>query len=139
MEYKRYGSDIVVRLDPGEELTDQLKEVVEKEKIGGGWLNGMGSSSELETMVYDVDEKKFYKKQCFQPAEIVDMMGVISRKDDISYLDIHIIASALDGTVIGGHLNYARTASSMIVLLHPLEGELGRKYNAQTGLTFIKF
>ena len=57
MEYKRFGSKIVVRMDMGEEILEQLKGVALKENIKLCSVSALGATNDFTVGVYDVDKK----------------------------------------------------------------------------------
>ena len=48
MEYKRFGQKIILRLNPGEEVTECIREVCRTEKVALGEVSGLGAACEME-------------------------------------------------------------------------------------------
>ena len=48
MEYKRFGQKIILRLNPGEEVTECIREVCRTEKVALGEVSGLGAACEVE-------------------------------------------------------------------------------------------
>ena len=44
MEYKRFGQKIILRLNPGEEVTECIREVCRTEKVALGEVSGLGAA-----------------------------------------------------------------------------------------------
>ena len=57
MEYKRFGQKILLRLNPGEEVAECIREVCRTEKVALGEVSGLGAASEAELGVFDTTEK----------------------------------------------------------------------------------
>ena len=53
MEYRKYGSDYVVRMDKGEEILACVEEVCRKEQIRLGSLSGLGAVGAVDLGVFD--------------------------------------------------------------------------------------
>lgn len=53
MEYKRFGQKILLRLNPGEEVAECIREVCRTEKVALGEVSGLGAASEAELGVFD--------------------------------------------------------------------------------------
>ena len=60
MEYKRFGNKIVARIDRGEEILEQIKEIATKENIKLANINALGATNEFTIGVYNIEEKKYY-------------------------------------------------------------------------------
>ena len=60
MEYKRFGNKIVARIDRGEEILEQIKEIATKENIKLANINALGATNEFTVGVYNIEEKKYY-------------------------------------------------------------------------------
>lgn len=58
MEYKRFGSRIVVRIDKGEEILEQIKELALKENIKLASISGLGAVHDVTVGVFKTKEKK---------------------------------------------------------------------------------
>ena len=57
MEYRRFGSDIVARMDKGEEILAQIKEIALKESIKLASVTALGATNDFTVGVYKIDEK----------------------------------------------------------------------------------
>ena len=60
MEYKRFNNVIVARLNKGEEVLEQIKEISLKENIKLANVNALGATNDFTVGVYNIDEKKYY-------------------------------------------------------------------------------
>ena len=59
MEYKRFNNDIIVRIDKGEEIITELRNVAVKENVLLASVNGLGATNDFTVGVYDLDKKAF--------------------------------------------------------------------------------
>ncbi|WP_312354340.1 PCC domain-containing protein, partial [Aminipila sp.] len=57
MEYKRFKSTIVVRMDKGEEILEKIKEIAVKEDIRLAAINALGAVGEFTAGVLNTKEK----------------------------------------------------------------------------------
>ena len=57
MDYRRFKDTIYLRLDPGEEIIEQIEKVAKKEKIHLAQINGLGALNDFTTGVL-IPQKK---------------------------------------------------------------------------------
>ena len=63
MEYQGFGSHVIVRMDPGEELLEQLAAVAEMEQIRLAAVSGLGAVNDFTVGVYQTDEKQYLSRR----------------------------------------------------------------------------
>ena len=59
MEYRRFGNDIAVRLDRGEEVLDRLKKVCLAEGVKVASVSAIGATDDFTVGVLDVKAHKY--------------------------------------------------------------------------------
>ena len=140
MEYRKYGSDYVVRMDKGEEVLACVEEVCRKEQIRLGSLSGLGAVGAVDLGVFDTKEFR-YRTESYQGVfEIASCTGNISTMDGNTYLHVHaVIANSAKGEVHGGHLSRGVISLTGEFVLHAIDGEVDRKYSPEVGLNLIRF
>ena len=134
MKYKRFGEDIVARLEVGEEVITSLREIAEREGVTFAEVSGIGAADDIAVSVYDVKTKKYFDNEFCEPMEITSLLGTVSEKDGEPYIHIHATAGRADGTVIGGHLKRAVISATCELVLHTVYGRVPRFYDERTGL-----
>ena len=139
MQYKRFGDKIFVRLDPNEEILQQLSIIAEKEKISLGHVSGLGAVNSFTTGVFDVQKKEYYSKNTTGKYEITSLTGTITEKDNKPYLHLHMSAGNEAGTVVGGHLNRAVVSATAEVVIDIAAGRIDRKFSEEIGLNLFDF
>ena len=107
MEYSRFGNTIYLRLDPKEEILEEIGKVAEKENIRLAQVTGLGAINDFTAGVYNTVTKEYHSIQFQEAYEIVSLTGTVTRKDGEVYLHLHIAAGDEEGHVHGGHLNRA--------------------------------
>lgn len=63
MEYRKFNSTVFIRMDPGEEVLEQLMDVCVKEKIHLAKVEALGAVSRFTVGLYDVNEKKYHSNE----------------------------------------------------------------------------
>ena len=139
MEYKRFGQQIVVRLDRGEEILEQLAVVAEKEKIQLASISALGATDDFTLGVFNVAEKKYYKNHFTFPAEITALVGSLSTMDGKCYAHLHLTAADATGKAYGGHLNEARISATCEMIITLIDGHVGRSFSQEIGIPLFDF
>lgn len=137
MKYKRFGEDIVVRLEAGEEVLAALAELAEREGVTFAAVNGIGAVDEFLVSVFDVGTKKYSDNAFREPLEIVGMSGTVAEQNGKPYLHLHASAGRADGSVVGGHLKRAVVSATCEIVLHTVYGRITRFFDADTGLNLM--
>lgn len=138
MEYKRFGEEIVLRVDKGEEILTAILEVADKEDIKFAGVTGIGASNFFEVGVLNLEAKKFVSQTYEGTYEIVSLNGNLSRKDGKAYLHLHA-NFASSNNVVGGHLTKAFVSATAEINIHIINGEVKRKYDENLGINLYKF
>ncbi|HBD87286.1 MAG TPA: DNA-binding protein [Clostridiales bacterium] len=141
MEYKIFGNQIVVRLDPGDELVKSVLALAEKENIRLASVTAIGASDDVTLGIFDVKTKR-YGSVRYHTAdyELASVCGNLSRKDGEPYLHLHaVIGNSLRGECHGGHLNAAVISATGEIFISVAEGEAGRRFCDEVGLNLLTF
>ena len=139
MEYKRFGESIIVRLDRGDEIVEQVLAIAKQEKIHLAEISALGAVDEFTAGVFRLSEKKFQPNHFKGEFEIVSLTGTLSEKDGEPYCHLHMSAGDKDGHVFGGHLARARISATGEMVIRLIDGQVGRRFNEEIGLNLIEF
>ena len=114
MEYRKFPQGYVMRLDPGEEIVEQLTALVERENVRLGSVSG--------------------------DYEISALVGNVSRKEGEPYLHLHItIGNPVTGEVHAGHLTSAVISATLELFLQVWDGDVDRRFSDTVGLNLFEF
>lgn len=139
MEYRRFGSDIVARMDKGEEILAQIKEIALKERIKAASVTALGATNDFTVGVYKIDEKKYYANTFQGSFEIVSLTGTINTMDGAFYTHLHMSAGNEKGEVFGGHLNRAVISATCEMVITVIDGRVDRFHSEEIGLNLFQF
>lgn len=141
MEYRKFGSTILARIDRGEEIMEQLEKIARAEQIRLAHINALGAVSEMTVGVYSVEKQSYAKNTFTGDLEIVSLHGTITTKDGAYYPHLHMSAGDESGHVFGGHLNRAVVCGTCEMVITLLDGTVERKLDTEygSGLNIFSF
>lgn len=139
MDYRRFGDTLIVRIDRGEEITEQLRTVAEKEAIRLAAVEALGAVNDFTVGVYNVAEQKYYSNRFQGAYEIVSLTGTISTMDGKFYQHLHMSAGDDKGVVFGGHLNSAMVSATCEMVIRVIDGMVERAKDPEIGLNLFRF
>lgn len=139
MEYRKFGNTIVLRIDRGEEILENLKEVALKEDIKLASISALGATNDFTVGVFKVDEKKYYSNNFIGNFEIVSLVGTINTMNGEFYSHLHMSAGNEKGEVFGGHLNKAIVSATCEMIINIIDGRVDRYFDEDVGLNLFKF
>ena len=139
MDYRRFGKTIIARIDRGEEVLTQLKNIALKEEIKLASVRALGATDDFTVGVFKVDEKKYYANHFTGDFEIVSLTGTISTMNGEYYAHLHMSAGDEQGRVFGGHLNEAIISATCEMVIEVINGQVDRIRDESVGLNLFHF
>mgnify|MGYP003073650633 FL=1 len=139
MIYKVFGDTIVMRLEKGEEIISEITELCKEKAISAGSVSAIGAVDNVILGLYKVKEKKYFSSEYKEEMEMTSLTGNISVKDNEPYLHFHANFGREDGSVVGGHLNKAVISATCEIIIHRINGVIGRNLDDEIGLNVIEF
>ena len=129
MEYRKFDDKIIARIDKGEEILEQVKNIALKENIKLANINALGAVGEFTVGVFKTGEKKYYANEFKGDFEIVSLTGTINTMNGEFYSHLHMSAGDIEGKVFGGHLNKAIVSATCEMIIYVINGEeIGRAH-----------
>lgn len=141
MDYRRFGEDIVLRLDPGDEICASLLDLASREKIALAEVSGIGATDDLDVGVFDLSKMDYNVCHFGGNREITSIVGTLTEKDGQPYQHVHITAAGPGGVVVGGHLKRAVVNITAEIVVRVIPGRVDRKLNTAfriNGMAFIE-
>ncbi len=139
MDYKRLNQNIVLRLDPGEEILGKIKELALKEEITLASVQGIGALNEFTVGLFQIDKKEFIPNHFQGAYEMVSLLGTINTMDGSFYTHLHMSAADEKGHMVGGHLSKAVTSATCEIIITLMDGCVDRSYDENIGLNLFDF
>lgn len=78
MKYKRFGNTVVVRMDKGEEIVEQVKQVALKENIKLAQVSALGATNDFEVGLSITMKMQYLPNHFTGDHEIVSLTGTIN-------------------------------------------------------------
>ncbi len=137
MDYRRFGDTVLVRMDKGEEILEQMQKVAEQENIRLAEVSALGAINDFTVGVFKTDEKKYYSNHFEGAFEITSLTGTISTMDGKYYAHLHMSAGNDKGEVFGGHLNRAIISATCEMVIRVIDGSIDRRFSEEVGLNLF--
>ena len=137
MEFEKFGSHYVLRLDPGEEVKSTLLDFVSREDVRGGYFVAFGGFSRVRLCYFDVDAKQFKSYDVDQQVEVVSLLGNVARANGQPTIHMHAAVSDAQGDTSSGHVAEGTVRPTLEVFLTKFEGEIHREPDPATGLELL--
>lgn len=139
MEYRKFDSTIIARIDKGEEILEKVKEIALKENIKLASISALGAVNDFTVGVFKTDEKKYYSNSFQGYFEITSLNGTINTMNGEFYTHIHMSAGNEKGEVFGGHLNRAVVSATCEMVITIIDGSVDRYFDEEIGLNLFEF
>ena len=139
MDYKRFNNAIVLRVDRGEEILEQLKAVCLKANVKLASVSGIGAINDLTSGVWDVERKEYFSNHFTGVYEVANLVGTITTMNGEYYAHIHISAGDSQGHMVGGHLNRAVVSATCEMVIRVIRGQVDRAFDEGVGLNLLRF
>lgn len=139
MEYRKFQNTLIVRIDKGEEILEQLRRVSEQEHIRLASVSALGAIGDFTVGVFDTAKKRYYGNSFQGLFEIVSLTGTVSTMDGDFYAHLHMSAGNDKGAVFGGHLNRAIVSATCEMVIQVIDGEVDRRFDEEIGLNLFRF
>lgn len=139
MEYRKFGDTYLLRMDPGEEILEQVKKLALAEDIRLATVQALGAVREFTVGVFDTVSKTYHANEFSGPYEIVSLTGTITTMSGDVYCHLHMSAGDAQGHVVGGHLNRAVISATGELVVTAIPGTVDRKFSEEIGLNLFQF
>ncbi len=139
MKTLRKNKMIFIRIDKGEKIIEQLRNICNTFNIQAAQISGIGATSSFCCGVFNVNSKDYKEIKYDGMYEILSINGNISQKDGIPYIHAHICVSDENGNSFGGHLIEATINVTCEITLTIFDGNISRVYNDEIGINELEF
>ena len=138
MKYKKFDNTIIARIDKGEDIVEQVKNIALKENIKLASIQALGAINDFTVGVFKTSEKKYYANEFKGDYKIVSLTGTINTMNGEYYSHMHLSAGNDQGEVFGGHLNKAIVSATCEMVIQIIDGQVDRYFDEEIGLNLLK-
>ena len=140
MEYRKFPQGYVMRLDPGEEIVEQLTALAERENVRLGCVSALGAANDVTIGIFSTGEKQYHSRRYQGDFEISALVGSVTRMEGKPYLHLHItIGNPVTGEVHAGHLTSCTISATLELFLQVWDGQVDRQFSDQVWLNLFRF
>ena len=139
MDYRKFGTTYVMRLDPGDEILEKVLWLAAVENIKLATVTGLGAVDNVTLGIFTPDTKQYKANMFHTDFEIVSLTGTITTQKGRPYAHLHMAVGDLAGRCYGGHLNRAVVSATAEIILNVIPGEVERQPDAKIGLNLMHF
>lgn len=137
MTYKFNGEEYILRFQKGELLVEELLSFAREQSIKSAWLSGLGGLSWAEIGFYNLPSRKYAWRKLDELLELTNLSGNIAIQNSQPILHAHVTVSNSDFMAYGGHLKEALVGGTVELYLRPLDMEIERTEDQDTGLKIL--
>lgn len=134
MQVKIDGKDVLLRLDPGEEMISTLTKWAKENNIPSAIITGLGAARDVKLGYFDLNEGKYIEIPVPRHVEIVSLDGSIAQLNNEPHCHIHVTVSSSGGSTVAGHLFQAVISITAELHLTILREPIKRVVDPATGV-----
>lgn len=138
MNFRRYGNEIVLVPEVGEEIVEAIKTLCDREKIACAKVTGIGGVNRATVGCFSLTENRYMTKTYEETMEMVSLTGNVSKNNGNTHVHLHASFANESCQLVGGHLIEAVVGITAEIFITVFDGELTRKPNDDIkGLTLL--
>ena len=139
MDYRKFGTTYVMRLDPGDEIVEKVLWLAAVENINLATVQGLGAVDNVTLGIYNPETKQYKANMFHTDFEIVSLTGTITTQNGRPYAHLHMAVGDCSGRCYGGHLNRAVVSATVEIVMNVIPGMVERKPDTKIGLNLMHF
>ena len=134
MQYQRFDQTYMLRIDIGEEITESLEKLCEREGIRLAQVSAIGAADHAVIGVYDLREQQYHREELNGFMEIASLAGSVTEKDGKPYIHLHATLADQQHALHGGHVLALRVGATCEMFVRVLAGKVNREKDAELGI-----
>ena len=134
MQYQRFDQIYMLRIDIGEEITESLEKLCEREGIRLAQVSAIGAADHAVIGVYDLREQQYHREELNGFMEIASLAGSVTEKDGKPYIHLHATLADQQHALHGGHVIALRVGATCEMFVRVLAGKVNREKDGELGI-----
>jgi len=134
MQVRQDGKDVLMRLDPGEEMVGTLKNWALDNGVPSATITGLGAVADVSLGYFDLTNREYIEIPVPREVEIVSLDGSLASMDGEPHVHIHVVVSSSGGSCVAGHLFRATISITAELHLTILQKPIKRLRCPKTGV-----
>ena len=134
MQYQRFDQTYMLRIDIGEEITESLEKLCEREGIRLAQVSAIGAADHAVIGVYDLREQQYHREELDGFMEITSLAGSVTEKDGKPYIHLHATLADQQHALHGGHVIALRVGATCEMFVRVLAGKVNREKDGELGI-----
>ena len=139
MDYRKFGSTYMLRIDVGEEIIESLKAVCAREGVRLAQVSAIGAADRASVGVYDLAEKQYHREDLEGFMEIANLSGSVTEMNGEPYIHLHATLADQRNILHGGHVISMRVGATCEMFVQVLDGSVTREKDESLGINLWKF
>jgi len=139
MEFRRFGTAYVLRLDKGEEIVETLKSFCRANSIKLASISGIGAVSPVTLGLFETGPKRYVADTLSGDFELSALSGNVTTMNGDVYVHLHAAVSDLQHQTYGGHLSSAVVSATVELIVMNIDGTVDRAFSEEIGLNLLRF
>jgi predicted DNA-binding protein with PD1-like motif len=137
MNYKVDGQTIILVLEQGEDIVEQVTAIAQQQNGKFGTVSGIGACQGVELNFYNLETQTYEKREVKEPLELISLLGNISHVDDKPFAHLHATFGTNQYQTLSGHLTKAIVSATAEIVITMTEVDINRKHNSKIGLNLL--
>ena len=134
MQVRREGKDVLMRMDPGEEMVGTLLQWARENGVPSAVITGLGAVEDVSLGYFDLKAGHYVEIPVPRHVEIVSLDGSLAVMDGEPHLHLHVTVSSSGGSCVAGHLFKATISITAELHLTLLQQPIKRFKDPKTGV-----
>lgn len=131
LDYRKDGNNYLLVLKRGQPLIASLTAFMEKEKLPGASIAGIGAVHHTEIAYYNVETQKYQYKR-FEPSmEVLSLQGNLGYFENKPIVHAHIALGGPDYAMYGGHVKETEVSLILEIFITPTSKPITREWNKE--------
>ena len=139
MDYRKFGSTYMLRIDVGEEIIESLKAMCAREGIRLAQVSAIGAADKASVGVYDLAEKRYHREDLEGFMEIANLSGSVTEMNGEPYIHLHGALADQRNVLHGGHVISMRVGATCEMFVQAVDGTVTREKDEGLGINLWKF